>query len=38
MRVIVINSGSSTIKYEVFALADCTSLVESVVSDDEVIA
>jgi len=28
MRVIAINSGSSSIKYEVFALDDCTSLVE----------
>jgi acetate kinase len=27
MRVIVVNSGSSSIKYEVFALADCASLV-----------
>lgn len=27
MRVIVVNSGSSSIKYEVFALDDCTSLV-----------
>ena len=30
MRVIVVNSGSSSIKYEVFALDDCTSLVEGV--------
>jgi acetate kinase len=28
MRVIVVNSGSSSIKYEVFALDDCTSLVQ----------
>jgi len=28
MRVIVVNSGSSSIKYQVFALDDCTSLVE----------
>jgi acetate kinase len=28
MRVIVVNSGSSSIKYEVFALKDCTSLVK----------
>lgn len=28
MRVIVVNSGSSSIKYKVFALQDCTSLVE----------
>jgi acetate kinase len=28
MRVIVVNSGSSSIKYEVFALGDCTSLVK----------
>jgi acetate kinase len=28
MRVIVVNSGSSSIKYEVFTLDDCTSLVQ----------
>lgn len=28
MRVVVVNSGSSSIKYQVFALDDCTSLVE----------
>jgi acetate kinase len=28
MRVIVVNSGSSSIKYEVFALDDCTTLVK----------
>ena len=30
MRVIVVNSGSSSIKYQVFALEDCTSLVEGI--------
>jgi hypothetical protein len=31
MRVIVVNSGSSSIKYEVFALDDCASLVRGLI-------